>query len=524
MSVPPLDLNVDHYTNDELLTILGLTNYDPDAITIACNHYIDKYEQENNRNMMSFFMQMNSRLLLYTSLNLSSSATNTAKQTSTWWRNQALSQENAPLQTAKITDRKQKISVFNNDHVPMNREHLGINNAVDIPVAQDTLNPNLKNITSRIIVLDSQYREVSANESSTNFSLELSEPLLNVISLRLYSIQVPYAWYLVDSALNNHTFQVHLHEKIITVVVANGNYNANSFCTAVQNGVIAAGFILPEPSIIIASINPNSCIFTLNLVGCSLADGTVVNESSIIVFYTPGIGLFNNTLGYTMGFRSPGLDVNPTGNVASAIINLTGTKYFILILDDLNQNHINSGLIGISEGSRYLKVPSYFTPSQVSPTATITAEQRLEQQLQDPLLQLGTGGIDSNASILLEKYAMNLGPVPQVVPTYPRTLTQPQIYSINEILKNNAKTTNYMLRCPTNSDTFAVVPIKMGNAKTGDMYVEFGGSLQDNKRIYFGPVNMDRLRIKLLDDKGNVVNLNGADWSITVISENLYQY
>jgi hypothetical protein len=54
--------------------------------------------------------------------------------------------------------------------------------------------------------------------------------------------------------------------------------------------------------------------------------------------------------------------------------------------------------------------------------------------------------------------------------------------------------------------------------------VEFSGSLQDNKRTYFGPVNIDRMRVRLLDDKGNILNLNGAEWSISIISENLYQY
>ena len=62
------------------------------------------------------------------------------------------------------------------------------------------------------------------------------------------------------------------------------------------------------------------------------------------------------------------------------------------------------------------------------------------------------------------------------------------------------------------------------NAKIGDLYVDFGGSIQDNKRVYFGPVNLERLHLKLLDDKGNLLNLNGADWSITLITENLYQY
>ena len=74
------------------------------------------------------------------------------------------------------------------------------------------------------------------------------------------------------------------------------------------------------------------------------------------------------------------------------------------------------------------------------------------------------------------------------------------------------------------SDTFAVIPLKLGSMETGGVYVDFGGSLQDNKRQYFGPVNIERLRIKLYDDKGRILNLNGNDWAVTLISECLYQY
>ena len=74
------------------------------------------------------------------------------------------------------------------------------------------------------------------------------------------------------------------------------------------------------------------------------------------------------------------------------------------------------------------------------------------------------------------------------------------------------------------SDTFALLPIKHVGMKTGEIYVDFSGALQDNKRIYFGPVNIDRIHIKLLDDRGNTVDLHGSEWCITLISENLYQY
>jgi hypothetical protein len=91
-------------------------------------------------------------------------------------------------------------------------------------------------------------------------------------------------------------------------------------------------------------------------------------------------------------------------------------------------------------------------------------------------------------------------------------------------MKNNEKTSDYRTKAPTVSDTFAILPIKLGSISIGDVLVESSGSLQDNKRIYFGPVNVSRLRLRLLDDKGNIVNLNGSDWCITIMSENLYQY
>ena len=58
----------------------------------------------------------------------------------------------------------------------------------------------------------------------------------------------------------------------------------------------------------------------------------------------------------------------------------------------------------------------------------------------------------------------------------------------------------------------------------GDVYCDFGGSLQENKRRYFGPVNISRLTMKLINDKGYVVDLHGAEWTITLICEELYQY
>ena len=44
------------------------------------------------------------------------------------------------------------------------------------------------------------------------------------------------------------------------------------------------------------------------------------------------------------------------------------------------------------------------------------------------------------------------------------------------------------------------------------------------KRVYFGPITLEKLRIKLIDNRGNIVNLHGNNWSFTLAAEILYQY
>ena len=94
----------------------------------------------------------------------------------------------------------------------------------------------------------------------------------------------------------------------------------------------------------------------------------------------------------------------------------------------------------------------------------------------------------------------------------------------NQILENRRNTTNIRTPGPTTTDVLAVIPLKVGGLSFGDKYIEFGSSLLQNERVYFGPVNISRMRVTLRDDKGNVVNLNGADWSFSLISTHLYEF
>jgi hypothetical protein len=552
-----LDTNTTNYSLAELMAIAGIEEMDPEEIVVKTNKYIQQFKDKNPE-LSVFFHKIQSQLLQYaTNLLPTSNEKNYyagveegftnldapdaeypegEKQTQDWFENEYL-QQTDENQNKKITQRKQKIDLYGNEHVPMNKQALGVNNTYQLPVAQDVLNPNLKNVINRFVNLDSQFRQYSSGpeSSATDYTLDLSDSLKNVLSIKLFSYQIPYSWYVIDDYYGNTCFWITDFSTdtkySIAVSIEKGNYSINQFQDALNDALIASGFshFSSDTPIFIDSKN---ALLTINIYGAIYTDSTdslktfTVSEQTILTFYDFSGELscttnqvcfnksnyLNQTLGWIMGFRVPFQNVlrNP-GNTGSAVVDLNGTKYLILVIDDYNQNHVNNGLVSITEFNSNLKLPNYYSPEL--PYTCISSN--LQHSVEETTL---------NSSLLVSnKLDVNYGKTQVILPSAPRTLTQSQIYSINEINKNHNQT-NFKAAAPTTTDILAIIPIKTSGQSTGSLLVEFSGSLQDNIRIYFGPVNIERMRVKLLDDKGNQLNLNGGDWCVTLICECLYQY
>jgi hypothetical protein len=557
-----MDYNVNNYTITELLGILGLNDPDENEAIGMTNKYIRKFTEEGNSQMVRFFKDVQKKLLDYIDElrnDEDSKFIPEIKQTEDWIKYESLPQKDKN-QKNKITDREQKIDIYGDHHMPMKKEQLGVNNTFNVPVVQDSLNPTLKNTISRIINLDSQFRQSSGGSESfsTDYTLDLSDTLTNVLNMRLYSVQIPFTWYVIDSHYGNTCFWITNKSNSFKISVEPGNYNPTSFITELISAIGNVGFtasVIPSPPPVI--YNSNNGKITLKLVGYIDPSGNPIvgipeNELFDVTkhaYYTffdfsgqlncldDGTGCnaqnisFSGTLGWIMGFRLPVIPIYQNGNKGAAVVDLYGTKYFIIVIDDYNQNHINNSLVSITELSNKLALPTYFNYSQ----PYICIDNSVDRLTVDQLGNLASStfgnqstalGINPEniANALSDKTDLGYGKRPVILPSAPRTLTGAQIYTINEIVKNRERNTSYKARAPTDSDIFAIIPIKRGSSSTGDVYVEFGGSMQDNIRVYFGPVNIERMRIKLIDDKGFLVNLHGADWTVTLISENLYQY
>ena len=486
-----IDTNVDNYSIKDLMDILNINSEDDivyDNVMEKTNVYIQKYDDENI-DLSIFFQDIQIKLLDYINSNDMTTIQEEVNgnideldvgvdktQTDNWFKNESLIQSNK-VQKDKNTERKQKIDVYNNNHFPINRNQLGVNNTFNLPVSQDVLNPNLKNITTRFINLDSQFRQTTSGveNDSSDYTLDLSEQLTNVLSLRLYSIQIPFSWYAIDTIYGNTCFWISIQDassntKIIPITIEPGNYSPTELVYQLNYGIDGSSnfsnsyFHFPKTisANYPANYNSNNGKISMDFSGSTYSTSSIPipSKTTKIIFFDIYNELLchkncinstaiDQTLGWIMGYRLPYISLDPSFSIvsANAIVDLYGPKYLILILDDYNQNHINNGLVSITELSSNLKLPSYYNPElpYICPNSAISNNL-------DTNIKLIEG---DNGELLMEKLNLTYKKIPTIQPTNPRLLTQAQLYTINETMKNNGKNTNFRTKAPTSTDTFA---------------------------------------------------------------------
>lgn len=255
----------------------------------------------------------------------------------------------------------------------------------------------------------------------------------------------------------------------------------------------------------------------INFVSCYVGSGSVQNTT------------WDSTIGWILGFRdytqyiltkeNQTINISNTGNpyyylqsqsgtyiisdvmdpssnlLTSTSIKITGDtslstnlyNYFMISLDDYIQNHLNDGLVTITRSQTSIEIPDYiYSSTQTCDPAT------------NELVTTATPQNDSN------------------------NVTNAQLYSLNQSAVSQQNTTKEYSPGPFIKDLFGIIPIKPPS-KTGDYYTEFGGTLQNQERLYFGPVNIRKMSIQLLTDRGTIIDLNNSNWSFSFICEQLYR-
>ena len=188
-------------------------------------------------------------------------------------------------------------------------------------------------------------------------------------------------------------------------------------------------------------------------------------------------------------------------------------NYFLITLDDFNQNHLNDGLVTTSKTESDIPLPSYANRAMLK-CDPITKKSIISN--------IGTNSTanDRNVTNIQQNLTQKQTYAAQEILNSMQSNTQTAFSSSNTVIKQNLK---YYSNGPFAQDVFALVPLKLAGQQNNTIYIDYSGTLQNQERVYFGPVNIQRMSVSLVNDRGELVDLNGANWSFSLICEQLYQ-
>ena len=234
------------------------------------------------------------------------------------------------------------------------------------------INPLERRITTQILSLDTEFRENYEMTNPNKATFILKNPLYNVISMRLISLELPRMWYSITDLIGNNTMKIELYNmkdypnSIQTITIPNGNYTNENLISTINNIFLNTENGLEYLVFDIDSITSKSYFRAINDI--------YLNTSAIyspnfyyVLDFTPVLAVQcqnNNysTLGTYLGFNKLKYTVTKSNtyvdiisevpaityqayivSTSSAGINID--NYIFVYIDDFNKNHNSNGIV-----------------------------------------------------------------------------------------------------------------------------------------------------------------------------------
>jgi hypothetical protein len=196
---------------------------------------------------------------------------------------------------------------------------------------------------------------------------------------------------------------------------------------------------------------------------------------------------------------NPYIKYDVSGTLLSDKVGYIGTtKNIVVVLDEFSQNQTSGTMVQTINDTQTIKPSQYFTNGKSAKNSAFSP------------LNLNCLTPANTTTDQLEQLETQTG------------LTRAQIYTRAQINQNKLlvnQQSNY-LEPNTQNNVLAIVPFETMTV-WGQKYFT-----DKNKyvREYHGPVEIEKLQVRLYDEKGYEMNFNGANWSMTIITEHLYKY
>ena len=304
-----------------------------------------------------------------------------------------------------------------------------------------SINTYRRNIIPRLLSFDTKFRPNYFSSSSANFSMVLSTPLKNVISMRLISFEFPNVVYDVDATLGTNMLTITDHEgDVCTYQLPSGNYHSDTICNALNN------------------INGN---VILNLDGNPGAGVNTPIEDAVYQQANPDREKIFDDFSFHIDTK--------TGR--TIITSASKKKFKLDFTNTLSQSIPITKNLGWKLGFRQLKYQGLY--SYVSEAPVDLGGQKV-------------------LFFCVDDYRTNV------------------TENVSIVYQNSFMNRNILAR----------IPLRQGKFVT---CYDDNSDMIRKKRDYFGPVTIDKLHFRLLDEYGIDVRLNYSDYSFGLEFEILYE-
>ena len=475
-----INLDVNEYTDKEIEDILTLEYpYQYEDIQKSKGNLLNKLTQDNEvdsttkRRIENFLDAASNRLISIISASIENSHYKQKDKFSEMKNDLYRVNDNFIIKNEKL--RKE---AYNLESIK------GLNIGEDGGAPPGIINPIRYTTIKRALNIDSRFRPNYYQTSSSDQRLTLPYKFENVINMRLASIEIPLSYYAISRALGNNSLIISWDisgndpkaKHFVRITLPDGNYE-----TAINE---TTGATLIESAMNAALRDPNQDI---------LGGGqTIISDLSFSLVYT---------VDHTSGRSIFAIDPSGIDNYEQVLTNNPNHLRFRILMS-VNGNQTDTDLIARDLETEALPL---YLGWQLGYRTNIYDS--------GPPFDVSGVGMVPPTPVISEGLCYIKGPqyLFVAIDDYNNNVNNYYVSAYTDSINNN----NILARI-----NLASIQQSNGVYQTGE---DDGFSTQINRsRNYFGPVNIEKLRITLYDEYGRIVNLNNMDWSCALMFEQVY--
>ena len=212
------------------------------------------------------------------------------------------------------------------------------------------INPIKKRTIRKNLNIDTKFRDNYYTSSASNFNFTLPTNFNDVLQMQLSAIELPTTFYVVSKQYGNNFFSITVDASDQVVInIPDGNYDQKTIMDVINHQLNLSGI--------------SNVVFTINLTNGTTGSGQTLVGFSDSTTHTKleinfqadryGVSDRNTPLplkfGWALGFRN-GIYTNNLNYVSEGVVDITGPKYFFLVVDDYN-NSVNNNFFSAFNSS-----------------------------------------------------------------------------------------------------------------------------------------------------------------------------